>query len=296
MIEIRCCEGFDEMEACVQLQIETWGYDETDVVPRKMFLLEQKIGGQVIGAFLTGNEGTRELGKEGTREQGNKGTREQRNEGTNGQEGGKLVGFALSLPGIRARSNGPQVYLHSHMLAVKETYRNRGIGAQLKRRQRLEALSRGIRHMEWTFDPLEIKNAFLNIHRLGAVARTYRPNFYGVSSSRLQGGLPTDRLVAEWELDSPRVEAILDGRPADGQIVEERIPVPASINRWKATEADRDRALAVQSENRRKFQQAFSQGLAVIGFTRDAEGNGVFELGRLAQPKQGSGSEELKNL
>jgi predicted GNAT superfamily acetyltransferase len=280
MIQIRSCEGHDEMEACVQLQIETWGYDESDVVPRKMFLLEQKIGGQVIGAFETGNEKTREQGEKATATQG----------------GGKLVGFALSLPGIKTSPSGPQIYLHSHMLAVKEGYRDRGIGAQLKRRQRVEALSRGIRHMEWTFDPLEIKNAFLNIHRLGAVARAYRPNFYGVSSSRLQGGLPTDRLVAEWELDSPRVLAILDGRPADGQIIEERIPVPASIYRWKATEADRGRALAIQSENRRKFQQAFSHGLAVVGFTRDAEGNGVFELGRLAQRKQDSGSEELKNL
>ncbi len=294
MIEIRCCEGFDEMEACVQLQIETWGYDETDVLPRKMFLLEQKIGGQVIGAFETG------IGDErsGVKDQRSE-TRDRRTEIRHQRlevRSQKMVGFALSLPGIKHRSDGPQAYLHSHMLAVKEAYRNRGIGAQLKRRQRLEALSRGITHMEWTFDPLEIKNAFLNIHRLGAIARTYRTNFYGVSSSRLQGGLPTDRLVAEWELDSPRVLAILDGRPADGQIVEERIPVPASIYRWKASEADRDRALAVQSENRRKFQEAFSHGLAVIGFTRDAEGNGVFELGRLAQSEQGSGSEELKNL
>jgi predicted GNAT superfamily acetyltransferase len=280
VIEIRSCEGHEEMEACVQLQIETWGYDESDVVPRKMFLLEQKIGGQVIGAFETGNEGTSGQGNEGTTMPGV----------------GNLVGFALSLPGIKAGPTGPQIYLHSHMLAVKEGYRDRGIGAQLKRRQRLEALSRGIRHMEWTFDPLEIKNAFLNIHRLGAVARAYRPNFYGVSSSRLQGGLPTDRLVAEWELDSPRVVAILDGRRADGQVVEERIPVPASIYRWKASDTDRNRALAVQSENRRKFQQAFSQGLAVVGFTRDAEGNGIFELGRMARSEQGSGSEELKNL
>ena len=276
MIEIRCCEGPEEMDACVQLQVETWGYDETDVVPRKMFLLEQKIGGQVIGAFETGDDGTPGSAARQTAD--------------------SLVGFALSLPGIKTSPTGPQIYLHSHMLAVKEGYRDRGIGAQLKRRQRLEALSRGIRHMEWTFDPLEIKNAFLNIHRLGAVARDYRPNFYGVSSSRLQGGLPTDRLVAEWELDSPRVTAILDGRPADGQVVEERIPVPASVYRWKASETDRNRALAVQSENRRKFQQAFSQGLAVVGFSRDAEGNGVFELGRLAQWEQVSGSEELKNL
>jgi predicted GNAT superfamily acetyltransferase len=137
--------------------------------------------------------------------------------------------------------------------------------------------------MEWTFDPLEIKNAFLNIHKLGAIVCGYRVNFYGVSSSRLQGGLPTDRLLAEWELDSPRVLAILEGNDTGGQVAEERIlvqiQVPASIYQWKASESSRERALAVQLENRNRFQEAFSQGLAVLGFVRDAEGNGVFELG-----------------
>jgi predicted GNAT superfamily acetyltransferase len=137
--------------------------------------------------------------------------------------------------------------------------------------------------MEWTFDPLEIKNAFLNIHKLGAVVCGYRVNFYGVSSSRLQGGLPTDRLLAEWELESPRVKAIAESDGAGGQVLEERIldriKVPASIYQWKASETGRERALAIQLENRRRFQEAFSQGLAVLGFVRDAEGNGVFELG-----------------
>jgi predicted GNAT superfamily acetyltransferase len=165
------------------------------------------------------------------------------------------------------------------MLAVREGYRNRGLGVKLKREQRLEAISRGIFHMEWTFDPLEIKNAFLNIHRLGAVVRSYRPDFYGVSSSRLQGGLPTDRLVAEWELDSPRVKAILDGRKEEKFAIEEQILVPAAIYQWKASDQDRDKALAVQLENRRKFQEAFSRGLTVVGFSLDAERNGIFELG-----------------
>ncbi len=274
MIRIRSCAGCDEMEACVQLQIETWGYDAGDVIPRRAFLVAQKIGGQVIGAFETGDEGTRERG----------------NKGADGQEGtadgeretrGNLVGFALSLPGVKTGDGKPQAYFHSHMLAVQQAYRNRGLGTQLKLEQRRDALSRGIRHMEWTFDPLEIKNAFLNIHRLGAIARAYRVNFYGVSSSRLQSGLPTDRLLAEWELDSPRVQAILDGRPLAGPVIEQRILVPASIYQWKATESERERALAVQFENRKKFQEAFSQGLAVTGFSVDAEGNGVFELGRL---------------
>jgi predicted GNAT superfamily acetyltransferase len=264
MIEIRSCEGFDELEACVQLQIETWGYDETDVIPRKTFLVAQAIGGQVIGAFDRGRTG----GKAPSAVE-------------------SLVGFVFSLPGVKSVQGLPQAYLHSHMLAVKEAYRNRGLGKQLKLEQRREALSRGIRLMEWTFDPLEIKNAFLNIQRLGAIVRSYRPDFYGVSSSRLQAGLPTDRLLAEWRLDSRRVESILAGHPAGVHVIEERIQVPASIYEWKATEASRERALAVQLENRRKFQEAFSRGLAVLGFVRDRQGNGVFELGPLTQLEPG---------
>lgn len=256
----------DELDACVALEIETWGYDETEIIPRKTFLLAQKIGGQVIGAFETESSET------------------------SGQitpaHPAKLIAFAMSLPGIRNRDGNAFPYLHSHMLAVKEAYRNRGLGAQLKLEQRREALSRGIRHMEWTFDPLQMKNAFLNIHRLGAVARQYRENFYGVSSSRLQGGLPTDRLLAEWELDSPQVQAHLDGNPAVRSAIEERILLPVSIEEWKAGEKDRHHALAVQSENRRKFQQAFARGLAVVGFTRDAEGNGIYELGILPRTEQ----------
>jgi predicted GNAT superfamily acetyltransferase len=259
MIQIRSCAGMDEMEACVNLQIETWGYDENDVIPRKTFLLAQKIGGQVLGAFDSDLVSGEAAGADGT-----------------------LVGFAMSLPGLKSTPLGPTPYIHSHMLAVRPTHRNRGLGAQLKWEQRREALLRGIRHMEWTFDPLEIKNAFLNIHRLGAIAREYRVNFYGVSSSRLQGGLPTDRLLAEWELDSPRVEALLARRPTAVRIIEEHILVPASIERWKASEATRERAFDVQLENRQKFQQAFSRGLAVLGFSLDAEGNGVYELGPLS--------------
>ena len=276
MISIRSCAGMAELEACVQLQIATWGYDENDVIPRKTFLLAQKIGGQVIGAFETGSKGAREPGSEKT---GSEGVGEQGGEASTEEERGTLVGFAMSLPGVKATPQGPQPYLHSHMLAVRPSHRNRGLGAQLKWEQRREALSRGIRHMEWTFDPLEIKNAFLNIHRLGAIAREYRVNFYGVSSSRLQGGLPTDRLLAEWELESPRVEALLARRPAVARAIERRILVPASIDQWKASEATRERALAVQLENQEMFQQAFSQGLAVLDFSRDTEGNGVYELG-----------------
>ncbi len=264
MILIRSCSGFDELEACVQMQIDTWGYEQADIMPRKAFLVMQKVGGQVIGAFDTDLPGAAPNG-----------------------DPASLIGFAMSLPGIRPGANfpdgHPRPYLHSHMLAVREAYRNRGLGAQLKLEQRRDALVRGIRHMEWTFDPLEIKNAFLNIHKLGAMVRQYRENFYGVSSSRLQGGLPTDRLLAEWHLDSPRVTGILEGRPAAAYDIRQRIAVPASIYHWKTSETERQRAFAVQAENRIKFQSAFSQDLAVLGFQRDPQGNGIFELGPLTQ-------------
>lgn len=268
MIVIRTCQGLDELEAVVQLQVETWGYDPTDVIPRKAFLVMQSVGGQVIGAFDTDLPGAPEHG-----------------------DASSMVGFALSLPGVKTGSKSPNghpfAYIHSHMLAVREAYRNRKVGAQLKLAQREDALAKGLHHMEWTFDPVEIKNAFLNIHKLGAIVRTYRRDFYGVSSSRLQGGLPTDRLVAEWELDSPRVKAYLEGKPPAEVVIQERIMVPGAIYRWKASDQDRTRALAVQLENRVKFEQAFARGLAVLGFERDPDGNGIYELGEISQPAIG---------
>jgi predicted GNAT superfamily acetyltransferase len=265
MIVIRDCRGFDELQACVDLQIEVWGYSDGDVIPRRVFLVAKKIGGQVIGAFDTDLPGAGEDGNAGS-----------------------LVGFAFSLPGVKtgekSASGRPESYLHSHMLAVREGYRDQRIGARLKMTQREEALRWGIRRMEWTFDPLEIKNSFLNIHKLGAVVRSYEADFYGVSSSRLQGGLPTDRLVAEWWLDTPRVIAAIQGSPAAPQEEQEQIVVPAAIYQWKADDRHRDRAREVQAENRRRFQQAFAEGLAVVAFTRDAEGNGTFHLGRWSEP------------
>ncbi|HWA93442.1 MAG TPA: hypothetical protein VG844_02485 [Terracidiphilus sp.] len=255
MIHIRTCHGHEELEACVQLQVHTWGYDTSDIIPRKAFLVSQKIGGQVIGAFDTELPGATSEG--------------------NAQS---LIGFAMSFPGVKTSEKTPRSYLHSHMLAVREEYRNRGLGAQLKLEQRREALSRNLSLMEWTFDPLEIRNAHLNIHKLGAICRRYSVDFYGVSSSRLQGGLPTDRLVAEWYLNSPRVHGRIEGRPVSTGAIVERIFVPASIYEWKATDADRDKALTLQLENRERFQQAFARGLAVVGYSRDGQGNGTFEL------------------
>src|SRR5580704_18684392 len=134
-VTIRKCESLEEMRACFALQKEVWKFADADLIPVRMFVVASKIGGQVIGAFV--------------------------------EE--EIIGFALAIPGMR---NG-HCYLHSHMVGVREQYRNGGLGRRIKLYQREDALARGFELMEWTFDPLEIKNAYLNIEKLGAIARRY---------------------------------------------------------------------------------------------------------------------------
>jgi predicted GNAT superfamily acetyltransferase len=240
-VTIRKCEALAEMQACFALQKEVWKFADADLIPVRMFVVAAKIGGQVIGAF----------------------------------HANELVGFALAIPGMR---NG-YCYLHSQMLAVRQQYRNGGLGRRMKLYQREEALARGFELMEWTFDPLEIKNAYLNIEKLGAIARRYNVNQYGITSSPLQGGLPTDRLVAEWWMKSKRVEAVLAHAPHAEFECRARIEVPAEIYEWKAEAATRKQALAVQQSNRERFDRAFAEGLSVLGYERDEHGNGRFLLG-----------------
>lgn len=244
-IELRHCKEIAEFQACVSLQKEVWNFSDADLIPVRMFVVASKIGGQIIGAF----------------------------------DGATLVGFALSIPGAR---NG-NAYLHSHMLAVREPYRNLGLGRRLKLAQRDEAVTRGFELMEWTFDPLEIKNAYLNIEKLGAIVRRYTLNQYGTSSSPLQGGLPTDRCVAEWWLKSKRVTDLLEDGTRPNVDPEKTITVPAEIYAWKADPANRDRAREVQLANRQQFLNAFSSGLAVLGYRRDPDGSGSFLL---TQPQE----------
>lgn len=241
-IEVRMCESLEELSACVALQKEVWNFSDYDLIPLRLFVVAEKIGGQVIGAF----------------------------------DGNTLIGFVLSIPGARAG----RPYLHSHMLAVRQSYRNLGIGRRLKLFQREDALRHGFELIEWTFDPLEIKNAWLNLEKLGAIARRYNVNQYGASSSPLQGGLPTDRLVAEWWLRSRRVETLITTGQCPPRNSELKIEVPAQIYDWKASAQDRRKAMEVQTRNRERFLDAFSRGLAVLGYERDAGGNGTFLLGR----------------
>jgi predicted GNAT superfamily acetyltransferase len=161
---------------------------------------------------------------------------------------------------------------------VKESHRNSGVGRELKLFQRELALSDGYDLIEWTFDPLEIKNAFFNLEKLGAVVRRYVVNQYGITSSPLQGGLPSDRLVAEWWLKSERVEKTLDGRRPEIAVVEE-IEIPAEIYEWKSKAETRMQAAEVQRRVRELLMRFLGEGLCVVGYERMENGDGRFLLG-----------------
>jgi len=226
-IAIRHCHDLPEFQQCFELQRSVWGKTELDV-PLPLFVVAAETGGQVLGAF----------------------------------DRDTMIGFTLAIAGFR----DGLPFLHSHMTAVLENYRDRGIGRRLKLFQRDDALRRGIHLVEWTFDPLEVKNAYLNFMRLGAIARRYLPNCYGVTTSPLHGGMPTDRLIAEWWLDSPRVKNSSDGAaPAAPQSVAARVEIliPAEIPRLRRENPAE--ALRIQTETRDKFQHWIAKGYAATG-------------------------------
>ena len=239
-IEIRQLFHLPEFEEVLQMQKTIWSFDDIELLPLRFLVVVSKVGGHVFGAY----------------------------------DGGRLIGFCFAIPGIKPDGSP---YLHSHMLGVMPPYRNLQVGRRLKLRQREDALARGIALMEWTFDPLELKNANLNIEKLGAIVRRYSPNQYGTTSSPLHGGLPTDRCVAEWWMDSPRVRGVVgEGPRLGGGANRERISYPVAIARIR--EEDNERARAIQRENAHRFIDAFGRGLAVTGFERsDTEGTYLLE-------------------
>jgi len=244
-IHVRHCHTLAECERCLELQREAWGFDDRDAVPVPLFVVAMKTGGQVLGAF----------------------------------DGETMIGFTLGVAGWRDR----RPLMYSHMTAVLEAYRNLGVGARLKALQRTDALARGIRLVEWTFDPLQVKNGYFNLVRLGAVARKILPNAYGITTSPLHGGLPTDRLIAEWNIASARVRRAL-AAGHHGPIVAkhktpvERIHVPGHMDEWKRV--DRDQALLVQTEIRERFQKLFARGWVATGI-EPIEGGADYILEKL---------------
>jgi len=224
-IVTRTCTTLDELEECVRIQREVWNFSDFELVPADVFVVAQKTGGQVMGAF----------------------------------DGERQVGFTLAF----VAAHGQQVYLHSHFAAVLPDYQGGGVGRLLKLAQREDALRRGLKLIEWTFDPLALMNAHFNLNRLGAIIRRYVPNVYGVTSSPLHGNIPTDRFVAEWWLDSPRVAARSENRTPASEAIDAKVTLPRSTT--ELLRSGSDEAARIQDRIRQEFQEYFATGYAVVG-------------------------------
>ncbi len=239
---IRECTTIEEFDTCVRLQREAFGLPDLELSPRRHLIVARSAGGFTLGAF----------------------------------DGGRMVGFVLNqLAARRGRETGGEETIgYSHMMAVAKDYQNRGVGARLKWAQRARVVADGRRFIRWTWDPMQSRNAHFNLNRLGVVVRGYAGNYYGTDYSTVTGkfaeplGLDSDRLVAEWELDSPRVEALARGdkigpRPNPHAAVE----IPPD---WSAlVRADPQAAQAELLRVRAGFQNAFAEGLVCAGFDRD---------------------------
>ncbi len=227
MLEIRDIRTAEELTAVEGLQREVWGFSDLDIVPGALFRVLVEIGGVLIGAF---------------------------------DDGDRLIAFNSGFAGYRKG----HLEVHSDMLAVREAFRDQGLGYRLKMTQRDRVLAMGIDRITWTFDPLRSRNAYFNFRKLGVVSDEYRVNFYGDSTSSHLHSTGTDRLWVTWFLNrQPRrlVEA------GDAKIIE----VPRDIEALSTAEQ-----WAWREKTREQFQECMAAGYVVT----DYDGNGTYTLGR----------------
>jgi len=177
-VTLRRFETLEDYHECVRFQEATWGEGFSERVPVAILKVSQILGGVAAGAY---------------------------------DDDGKMLGFVYGMTGLLKR----EVVHWSDMLAVRPGLRGTGLGMLLKAYQRQLVLEAGVTTMYWTFDPLESRNAYLNLNKLGAVADEYVRDMYGQTDSPLHAGIGTDRFVPRWELDSPWVVARFDGGAVD---------------------------------------------------------------------------------
>ena len=234
-IEIRECLRVEDLSQCVALQREVFALPEIEISPVRHLIVTAHAGGFTLGAFA----------------------------------GAELVGFVLSVSAF----SGNEKFFYSHMMAVKKAFQSYGIGARLKWAQREESLRRGVNFIKWTFQPVQARNAYLNLEKLGAVVRHYEPNFYGTDYStsndqtRQVGGLDSDRLFAEWNLDAEKVRRLANG----DKYFETRRPVKTVEipTDWNfLVKENPEKAVAEQTRVKEEFQAAFADKLIGRGFER----------------------------
>lgn len=261
-ITVRDLESVDDLQLALKLEQEVWNCSDLDVTPLVLAVAAKAAGGLWVGAF----------------------------------DGSDLVGFAFAFPSLEHGRVG----LHSHTLAVKESYRTSGLGYTLKIEQRNRALAMGITEISWTFDPLRSPNAHLNFNKLGVVSHIYKADFYGSQSSSPLHTNSTDRLWVQWQLTDARVEQRLKGRdyrsevldklahleplvrfngngePAEGDLPQAlsrqriAIEIPGDMDRIEGT--DRERARRWRLATRQAFTEALAAGFVVKEFCRSVRG------------------------
>lgn len=267
---IRPLKTLAERNRCVALQAEVWGPEASELVPERMLALAQRLGGILSGAFDDDDE---------------------------------LIGFVFGLTGV----TGGKVLHWSDMLAVRAGTRNRGIGDALKRHQRELLLRQGVALVQWTFEPLESRNAHINLANLGVVVREYVRDFYPGSASPLHGEIGTDRIIADWPIASDRVTRRLHGASSpptladveDAPVVNDvrfdggtprpetpdlersepvlRITIPSRIQDLK--QADPDLARDWRAATRAAFERYLGRGYTATDFVR-GDGVGYYVLKR----------------
>ncbi len=221
-----------DIDQCIELQRETWGMPDVDITPARLFIIARWAGISPIGAF---------------------------------DSAGRLLGFVHTL---RAMYDGRAAY-YSHMLAVDAALRDSGIGYRLKLAQRQRALAEGVELIVWTFDPLQSRNAHLNINKLGAIVRRYEENFYGEAhASVFDAGIGSDRVFAEWWVASPRVERAVSGGVPAPESAHPVIEVPDDINALKQVDQTVSREWRLRT--REAFQRVLAEGHTIVGLRRDA--------------------------
>lgn len=233
-IKIRQCATVEELGECVVLQREVFAVPEIEISPVRHFIVTNRAGGFTLGAFT----------------------------------GQMLVGFVLTVPAFL----GGERFFYSHMMAVKRDFQSVGIGARLKWAQRETALQRDIKFIKWTFQPVQARNAYFNLEKLGVEIKTYEPNFYGTDYSTVgepsqKIGLDSDRLFADWRLENEKVKRLASGEEfSEPEEAATAIEIPTDWNALVKTNPER--AVAEQTRIRREFQAAFANKLICRGFER----------------------------
>ncbi len=231
-ITIRECETIEDFQQCIELERAVWNDEDIGIMPIRLYMISKACKAPTIGAF---------------------------------DGDGRIIGFVHTMLALV----GKNVAYHSHLAAVQESLRHKDIGFRMKLAQREHALRAGVPLIFWTFDPLSSRNAHLNINKLGAIIRRYEENYYGEGlSSVFDPHIPSDRVFAEWWIDSPHARATLAGERPTVE-ASTRVTIPDDISAVSRRGANEHLAWRLQARD--GFKSALAGGQIVRGFQRDAE-------------------------